>query len=173
MLKRTHTCGDLGAEHAGQTVILNGWVNTRRDHGGLVFIDLLDRYGLTQVVFDPDSGAALMDAAHDLRGEYVIGVEGVVSPRLPGKENPNLKTGAIEVQATEIEVFTRTQTPPFEISGGSEPNEELRLTHRYLDLRRPEMQRILLARHRMMQVMRRTMSDLSFVEVETPILGRS
>ncbi|MDB5349778.1 MAG: aspartyl-tRNA synthetase [Planctomycetota bacterium] len=173
MLKRTHTCGDLGAEHAGQTVILNGWVDTRRDHGGLVFIDLRDRYGLTQVVFDPDSGQALMDAAHDLRSEYVIGVKGTVARRYHGKENPKLKTGAIEVQATELEVFTRTETPPFEITGGSEPNEELRLSHRYLDLRRPEMQRILLLRHQMLQVMRRTMSDQNFVEIETPILGRS
>src|ERR1700704_1810315 len=88
MLKRTKTCGELAAEHAGQTVILNGWVDTRRDHGGLVFIDLRDRYGLTQVVFDPDSGAALMDEAHDLRAEYVIGVKGTVARRYQGKENP-------------------------------------------------------------------------------------
>jgi len=173
MLKRTHTCGELTGEHSGQTAILNGWVDTRRDHGGLVFIDLRDRYGLTQVVFDPEGGDALMAAAHDLRAEFVIGVKGVISPRLPGKENPKLKTGAIELQANEIEVFSRTETPPFEINGGSEPNEELRLTHRYLDLRRPEMQRIMLARHKMLQVMRRTMSDMNFVEVETPILGRS
>ncbi len=173
MLKRTHTCGELTGEQSGQTAILNGWVDTRRDHGGLVFIDLRDRYGLTQVVFDPKAGDALMAAAHDLRSEFVIGVKGVISPRLPGKENPKLKTGAIELQATEIEVFSKTETPPFEINGGSEPNEELRLTHRYLDLRRPEMQRIMLARHKMLQVMRRTMSDMDFVEVETPILGRS
>lgn len=173
MLKRTHTCGALTAENAGQTVILNGWVDTRRDHGGLVFIDLRDRYGLTQVVFDPSAGGSLMTAAHDLRSEFVIGVKGVVSRRLDGKTNPKLKTGEIEVQATEIELFNKTQTPPFEISGGSEPNEELRLTYRYLDLRRPEMQRILLARHKMLQTMRSTMAALDFVEVETPVLGRS
>ena len=173
MLKRSHTCGDLSIEHAGETVTLNGWIDTRRDHGGLVFLDLRDRYGLTQVVFDPQAGSQLMVAAHDLRPEFVIGVKGTVGKRLPGKENPKLKTGAIELQATELEVFNKAQTPPFEISGGSEPNEELRLTYRYLDLRRPEMQKILLARHRMLQVMRRTMSDLDFVEVETPILGRS
>lgn len=173
MLKRTHTCGELTKDHAGQTVVLNGWVDTRRDHGALVFIDLRDRYGVTQVVFDPDSGSALMDAAHELRAEFVIGVKGVVGRRLEGKDNPKLKTGQIEVQATEIEIFSKTQTPPFEISSGSEPNEELRLTYRYLDLRRPEMQRIMLARHKMMQVMRRTMSDLNFVEIETPVLGRS
>ncbi len=173
MLKRTHTCGALNAEHAGQTVILNGWVDTRRDHGGLVFIDLRDRYGVTQIVFDPSVSEALIQGAHDLRSEYVIGVKGNVARRLTGKENPKLKTGAIEVQVTELEVFNKTVTPPFEISGGSEPNEELRLTHRYLDLRRPEMQRILLMRHKMLQTMRRTMSDLDFVEVETPVLGRS
>ena len=173
MLKRSHTCGDLNAEHAGQTVILNGWVDTRRDHGGLVFIDLRDRYGITQVVFDPKAGESLKAAAQDLRSEFVIGVKGIVGKRLTGKENPKLKTGAIEVQATELEVFNKTATPPFEISGGSEANEELRLTHRYLDLRRPEMQRILLMRHEMLQVMRKTMSDQNFVEIETPILGRS
>ena len=173
MLKRTHTCGALTADDSGRVVTLNGWVDTRRDHGGLVFIDLRDRYGITQVVFDPEAGSELMDAAHDLRSEFVIGVSGTVAPRLAGKENPKLKTGAIEVQATAIEVFNKTVTPPFEISGGSEPNEELRLTHRYLDLRRPEMQRITLMKHRMLQVLRNRMSGLDFVEVETPILGRS
>ncbi|MBX6314588.1 MAG: aspartate--tRNA ligase [Isosphaeraceae bacterium] len=173
MLKRTHTCGELTVEHIGQSVILNGWVDTRRDHGGLVFIDLRDRYGITQVVFEPEAGADLMDAAHDLRSEFVIGVRGTVARRLPGKENPKLSTGAIEVKAAQLEIFNRTPTPPFEISGGKEPNEELRLTYRYLDLRRPEMQRIFLLRHRMAQVMRNTMSSLGFVEVETPMLGRS
>ncbi len=175
MLKRSHTCGDLTAEHAGQTVILNGWVDTRRDHGGLVFIDLRDRFGVTQVVFEPDAGAALFEAAQDLRSEYVIGVKGTVAPRLAGKENPKLKTGAIEVRATELEVFNRTPTPPFEISASvpAEPNEELRLTYRYLDLRRPDIQRIFVLRHQMYQVMRKAMTDMGFLEVETPMLGRS
>jgi aspartyl-tRNA synthetase len=175
MLKRTHTCGELNAEHVGQTVILNGWVDTRRDHGGLIFIDLRDRYGVTQVVFEPDAGEALMEAARDLRAEFVVGVRGTVARRLEGKANPKLATGQIEVRATELEVFNRTPTPPFEISASAavEPNEELRLTYRYLDLRRPAMQQILLARHRMAQVMRNTVSRMGFVEVETPILGRS
>src|SRR3954471_21487361 len=103
MLKRTHTCGDLTAENAGQEVILNGWVDTRRDHGGLVFIDLRDRYGLTQVVFEPGSGPS--ERSRELRNEHVIGVRGIVAPRLEGKENPKLKTGAIEVRARELEVF--------------------------------------------------------------------
>src|SRR3982751_154090 len=105
MLKRTHTCGDLSSTHAGQTVILNGWVDTRRDHGGLVFIDLRDRYGLTQVVFEPEAGAELIERAKDLRAEFVIGVRGQVAHRLEGKTNPKLKTGEIEVRATELEIF--------------------------------------------------------------------
>src|SRR5690349_4169453 len=166
MLKRTHTCGELTAENAGQSVILNGWVDTRRDHGGLVFIDLRDRFGITQVVFEPEAGAELMERAKDLRSEFVVGVRGTVARRLPGKENPKRKTGAIEVKAAELQIYNATQTPPFEISGGAEPNEELRLKYRYLDLRRPEMQRIFILRHRMAQVLRNTMSDLGFLEVE-------
>src|SRR5881227_2970856 len=98
MLKRTHTCGELGAEQAGQTVILNGWVDTRRDHGGLIFIDLRDRYGVTQVVFEPEAGEVLQEAARTLRNEFVVGVKGTVARRLPGKENPKLRTGAVEVK---------------------------------------------------------------------------
>jgi aspartyl-tRNA synthetase len=175
MLKRTHTCGELTAANEGHEVILNGWVDTRRDHGGLIFIDLRDRYGITQVVFEPEAGEALMAQAHDLRGEYVVGVKGKVSRRLAGKENTKRKTGEIEIRASEVEVFNRPPTPPFEISASatSEPNEELRLTYRYLDLRRPAMQEVFLLRHRMAQLMRNTMSDLGFVEIETPVLGRS
>jgi aspartyl-tRNA synthetase len=172
MLKRTHTCGELGVDHVGQTVILNGWVEAWRDFGGLAFIDVRDRFGLTQVVFEPEAGAELQAAARELRSEYVIGIKGVVARRLPGKENPNLKTGAIEVRASELEVTNASPTPPFAISG-AEPNEELRLKYRYLDLRRPAMQSVFVLRHRMTQLMRRTMSDLGFLEVETPMLGRS
>src|ERR1700733_13921335 len=128
MLKRTHTCGDLGVDHVGQTVILNGWVEAWRDFGGLAFIDVRDRFGLTQVVFEPEAGAELQAAARELRSEYVIGIKGVVARRLPGKENPNLKTGAIEVRASELEVMNVSPTPPFEISG-AEPKEELRLKY--------------------------------------------
>jgi aspartyl-tRNA synthetase len=175
MLKRTQTCGELTKDHIGQEVILNGWVDTRRDHGGLIFIDLRDRYGLTQVVFEPGAEGTespLLKAA-ELRNEHVIGVKGVVNPRLFGKENPKLKTGAIEVRATELEVFNASPTPPFEVNGASEANEELRLQYRYLDLRRPAMQEIFILRHKMSQLMRNTMSSLGFLEVETPILGRS
>jgi aspartyl-tRNA synthetase len=172
LLKRTHTCGELTTEHVGNQVVLNGWVDAWRDFGGLLFIDLRDRYGITQVVFEPDSGAALQAQARELRNEYVAGIKGTVAPRLPGKENPRLKTGGIEVRATELVVYNATPTPPFEMHG-PEPNEELRLTYRYLDLRRPAMHEIFLVRHRLSQLMRQTMSEMNFVEIETPILGRS
>ncbi len=173
MLKRTHTCGELTADQVGQTVVLCGWVDTRRDHGGLVFIDLRDRFGLTQVVFDPeDGGPALLDSAQQLRNEYVIGVKGTVHLRLPGKDNPKLKTGQIEVKVAQLELFNACQTPPFEMTG-PEANEELRLSYRFLDLRRPTVQKVMVLRHRMMQVMRRMMSEMGFLEFETPMLGRS
>jgi aspartyl-tRNA synthetase len=172
LLKRTHTCGELGPGHVGQSVILDGWVDARRDFGGLVFIDLRDRYGITQVVFEPDAGAELQARAGELRSEYVVGVRGTVARRLPGKENPKLKTGAIEVRAEELVLYNATPTPPFEIHG-PEPNEELRFTHRYLDLRRPAVQEVFMVRHRLAQLMRRVMSDLGFLEIETPVLGRS
>jgi aspartyl-tRNA synthetase len=161
----------LTAEELGREVVLNGWVNAYRDFGGVVFIDLRDREGLTQVVFEPEAGKELQEAAQALRNEWVIGVRGTVRRRLPGKENPRLGTGEIELQVSALEVFNATQTPPFEIDG--EANEELRLKHRFLDLRRPEMQRIVEIRHRLAQTMRRAMTDLGFWEIETPILGRS
>ncbi len=148
MLKRTHTCGELTAENEGQTVILNGWVDTRRDHGGLIFIDLRDRYGLTQVVFEPDAGKALMDSAHDLRGEFVIGVKGVVSKRLEGKNEPQAQDRRDrDSRRGSGSPATAPPPRPFEIASDTEPNEELRLTYRYLDLRRPSMQKIFLLRH--------------------------
>jgi aspartyl-tRNA synthetase len=172
MLKRTHSCGELTIDHVGQTVVLNGWVDAWRDFGGLTFIDIRDRGGVTQVVFEPDAGAELQAQARELRSEYVIGVRGIVAARLPGKTNPKLKTGAIEVRGQALEVFNATPTPPFEIQG-AEANEELRLKYRYLDLRRPAMQDVFYLRHRMAQRMRAVMSEEGFWEVETPILGRS
>jgi aspartyl-tRNA synthetase len=172
MLKRTHTCGELTLDHVGQEVVLNGWVDAWRDFGGLTFIDVRDRDGITQVVFEPDAGAELQAAARELRNEYVIGVRGVVAARLEGKTNPRLKTGQIEVRGRALEVFNATPTPPFEIQG-AEANEELRLKYRYLDLRRPAMQEVFRLRHRMAQRMRAVMTEQGFWEVETPILGRS
>ncbi len=172
LYQRTATCGDLSSDHVGQMATLNGWVDAYRDFGGLVFIDLRDRYGITQVVFEPDSGAELQAQARELRNEFVVGVKGIVAPRLAGKENPKLKTGAIELRARELVVYNATPTPPFEMHGPA-PNEELRLTHRYLDLRRPSMLKVFETRHRLGQLMRRMMSEMGFLEVETPILGRS
>ena len=138
----------------------------------MIFIDLRDRYGVTQVVFEPDAGNELQARGSELRNEFVVGVKGTVAPRLPGKENPKLKTGGIEVRVEELVVYNATPTPPFEMHG-PDPNEELRLTYRYLDLRRPDKQAIFILRHRLAQLMRNTMSELGFLEVETPILGRS
>jgi aspartyl-tRNA synthetase len=162
----------LTKDHVGQFVVLNGWVDAWRDFGGLLFIDLRDRYGMTQAVFEPDAGADLQARARELRSEYVVGIKGKVAPRLPGKENPKRKTGAIEVRATELVVYNATPTPPFELHG-PEPNEELRLKYRFLDLRRPDMQRIFVLRHTLCQIMRNVMSQQGFLEFETPILGRS
>src|ERR1700677_11476 len=172
LLKRTHTCGELATEDWGKSVVLNGWVDAYRDFGGLIFIDLRDRYGVTQVVFEPDAGKELQARGGELRNEFVVGVKGTVAPRLRGKENSKLKTGGIEVRVRELVVYNATPTPPFEMHG-PDPNEELRLTYRYLDLRRPDKQAIFILRHRLPQLMRNTMSELGFLEIETPILGRS
>lgn len=166
LLKRTHTCGELTKTDVGADVALNGWVDAWRDFGGLVFIDLRDRFGVTQVVFEPEAGADLQAQARELRNEYVVGIRGKVAARLAGKENPKLQTGAVEVRAVELVVYNASPTPPFEING-PEPNEELRLKYRFLDLRRPELQRVFVMRHRICQVMRQSLSDQGFLEVET------
>jgi aspartyl-tRNA synthetase len=173
--RRTHTCGELRATHAGQSVVLNGWVNTRRDQGSLVFINLRDRYGLTQVVFEADK-PELVKAAQELRSEFCVAVTGTVARRLPGKENRNLDTGEIEVKATDLVILNRCPTPPFEVAelpNTELANEDLRLQYRYLDLRRPSLQRILMLRHQMIKVIRDHLSARGFLEVETPFLGRS
>ncbi|CAG0971742.1 aspartyl-tRNA synthetase [Phycisphaerales bacterium] len=175
MLIRTHTCGQLRESDVGKSVRLNGWVNSYRDHGNLIFIDLRDRYGLTQVVFDKESGlsAGAMDAADKLRNEDVIACEGMVRVRVGG-ENPKLATGKIEIVVDKLEVLAKTDNPPFLPDDLSKlPNEELRLTHRYIDLRRPSMQRILSTRHKVYQTTRRYFDENGFLEVETPILYKS
>lgn len=175
---RTHNCGELRLEYAGQQVVVCGWVDTYRDHKGVLFVDLRDRYGKTQVVFSPnpespDQDGALMETARSLRAEYVIRVKGIVERRPAGTENPKLATGEIEVRALECEILNRSLTPPFMPSAPDLPGEDVRLRYRYLDLRRPEMQRTLLLRHRMIKLMRDYFDALKFVEVETPMLGRS
>ncbi len=173
--RRTHTCGDLRLDHAGADVTIAGWVNSYRDHGtGLVFIDIRDREGLTQAVFDrEDASQELLEAADKLRAEDVIAVKGRVRKR-DGGPNPKLDTGEIEVVAQELHILAKADTPPFQ-PGDPEslPGEELRLKHRYLDLRRPEMQRTLRTRHRVMKVARDYFDENGFTEVETPILCRS
>ncbi|MCS7166638.1 MAG: aspartate--tRNA ligase [Gemmatales bacterium] len=171
--KRTHTCGELRASDAGKTVTLCGWVHAYRDHGGLVFIDLRDRYGITQIVFDPAAGREMHALARELRSEWVVSVTGLVSKRPEGTRNPKLATGEIEVRAKHLEVLNRADTPPFEIASDEPVNEEVRLRFRYLDLRRPLMQQVLLLRHRLNKIVHRYFDELGFIEVETPMLGRS
>jgi len=174
---RTHSCGALRTGHEGDTVVLKGWVDTRRDHGGLVFVDLRDRYGLTQVVFSPqDNEAAYADAGR-LRREDVISVKGTVRPRGEQAVNPDLATGAIEVKAHELNVLNTAATPPFVVSMHEErqmdTSEALRLEHRYLDLRRPALQQNLTLRHRLYQTTRRYFDERDFLEIETPVLTKS
>src|SRR5437016_14121848 len=134
---RTHTCGDLNKEAIGQQVTLAGWVNRRRDHGGLVFLDIRDRYGITQVTCDPERSAEAHRVASEVRSEYVVQVSGKVVPRLAGTENPHLSTGAIEIAADDIVILNPSRTTPFPITDSIQVDESLRLTYRYLDLRRP------------------------------------
>jgi len=169
--KRTHTCGELRKENENQTVSLMGWVDRRRDHGGLIFIDLRDRYGTTQIQINPESQA--YEEAKSLRSEFVVAFKGRVRPRPEGMVNAKLLTGEIELMAEEMEILNTSKTPPFPVSGESNVSEDLRLKYRYLDLRRPEMQRHLLVRHQVAQIVRRFLSALQFVEVETPILSKS
>ncbi|MGB9826537.1 MAG: OB-fold nucleic acid binding domain-containing protein, partial [Desulfofundulus sp.] len=172
-LKRTHHCGLLRREHAGQTVVLMGWVQRRRDHGGLIFIDLRDRSGLVQVVFSPDRAGDAFSKAGAVRTEYVLAVVGQVEPRPAGTENPNLATGEIEVVARDMRILNPAKTPPFYIEDGVDVDENVRLRYRYLDLRRPEMQQALILRHRAAKAVRDFLDMHGFVEIETPMLTRS
>lgn len=169
---RTHDCNSLRKSDIGRQVTLAGWVNVTRDHGGVIFIDLRDREGLTQVVFRPEENAELAKQAHTLRGEDVIQVSGTVAARLPGTENPNLATGDIEIIPSELLILNRAEPLPFPLD--SEPqNEDLRMTHRYLDLRRPRFARNLRIRHRAAKATRDYLDSQGFVEVETPVLSKS
>ena len=169
---RTHHCAQLRSEHINQRVTLSGWVDSRRDHGGVIFIDLRDREGLTQIVFKPDTAPEAAATAHHLRPEFVIRVEGTVSARLPGTTNTKLPTGEIEVVADKIEILNTAETPPFPLDD-TDSNEDLRLTHRYLDLRRPNMRHKLRERHRIVRAIRTSLDEQGFIEVETPILSKS
>ena len=168
---RTHGAGTLRREHAGETVTIAGWVDTRRDHGGVAFLDLRDRSGIVQVVADPEASDAL-EAAHRVRPEWVIAVTGTVRARPEGMRNDRLATGDVELAATSIEVLSVADTPPFPVEEGIEASEELRLRHRYVDLRRPRLARNLQLRAQVTSVIRRVMERNGFVDVETPVLTR-
>ena len=173
-LKRTHSCGELRLGDAGREVVLMGWVQRRRDHGGLIFVDLRDRRGLTQVVFNPEINPDTHNKAGVLRDEFVLAVRGVVNPRPPEMVNPNLPTGEIEVMVSELRLLNSAKTPPFELEDYRlDISEALRLKYRYLDLRRPSVMKNILFRHHAAQVVRQFLNGQGFIEVETPILTKS
>ncbi|MBX3331542.1 MAG: aspartate--tRNA ligase [Nitrospira sp.] len=170
---RTHRCGELSAKQVGQTVVLNGWVQRRRDHGMVIFIDLRDRTGITQVVFNAERNIRVHQAAHALRSECVVSVTGQVMARPDESKNSNLSTGEVEVFVDEVEILNEAKTPPFLIEDDAEVTEAIRLKYRFLDLRRPRMQRLLSLRHGITQATREFVNAEGFLEVETPILTKS
>jgi aspartyl-tRNA synthetase len=170
---RTYTCGELTAAHIDQQVTLAGWINRRRDHGGLIFLDIRDRYGMTQVICDPERSAQAHRAASELRSEYVVQIHGTVVRRLAGTENSHLSTGEIEIAAEEILILNPARTTPFPISDAISVDESLRLKYRYLDLRRPRMRENIILRHRIVKYMRDYLDERGFLEIETPMLMKS
>ena len=172
-MKRTHTCGELNRNHLGEEVRLSGWVHKIRDHGGVFFIDLRDRYGITQVVLNPQFSPEAHAGGARLRPEFVISARGTVMERPEGTVNPKLATGEIEVKARKLELLSESRTPPFPISDDVQVNEEIRLKYRYLDLRRPRMLRNLILRDKVVLTARNFLSQEGFLEIETPILTKS
>jgi aspartyl-tRNA synthetase len=172
-LRRTHTCNQLGSDFAGQEVILMGWVLRRRDHGGVIFIDLRDRWGITQIVFNPELDPEVHKKAHQLRSEWVLAVRGTVSQRPGDMENKKLVTGAIEILVTELRILNTSDTPPFPLDEDVEVSDNLRLQYRYMDLRRPEIANNLIMRHQVVQAARNYLNDNEFIDIETPMLTRS
>ena len=171
--RRTHTCGELRESNIGQNVVLNGWVDRRRDLGGVIFIEIRDRHGITQIVFEPTFNEQAHNAAKDLRSEFVISVEGVVRKRPADTDNPDLATGHIDVMVNNLVILNHAETPPFAIKDDIETHEDLRLKYRYLDLRRPKLQKSLILRHQMAQITRQYFDENGFIEVETPVLMKS
>ncbi len=172
-LRRTHSCNELGKENVGEDVVLMGWVLRRRDHGGVIFIDLRDRNGLTQIVFNPEINPEVHDKAHQLRSEWVLAVKGKVEPRPGDMANPKLVTGEIEVLIDELCILNKSETPPFPLDEVTEISDNLRLQYRYLDLRRPEKAANLIIRHKAVQSVRNYLDDNGFLDIETPMLTRS
>jgi len=169
-MQRTQKNNELRVSHAGQSVTLVGWVHRRRDHGGMIFIDLRDRYGLTQIVSDPTKYPEAHSLANEVRPEYVIKIVGTVRVRPEGQDNSNMETGKIEVLITNIEILNRSKTPPFEIDRENDVDESVRLKYRYLDLRKERMQNNIIVRHKVVKMMRDILDRQDFIEVETPIL---
>ncbi|CAN5787774.1 aspartate--tRNA ligase [soil metagenome] len=167
------TCGELRASDAGTSAVLKGWVNRRRDHGGLIFLDLRDRYGLTQVVCNPEDSPAAHGVAEGIRSEYVVEVRGNVRERPEGTRNSRMPTGDVEVDAVEVTIINAAKTPPFEINEDTDVDESIRLEYRYLDLRRPRMQQNLMLRHKVIKTIRDFLDARDFVEIETPVLIKS
>jgi len=172
-LQRTHTCGELRKTDTGKQVILNGWVDTRRDLGGVIFIDLRDRYGKTQLVFSPQDDAEAHAIADQLRTEYVIGIKGVVENRDDININPKMATGEIDIRCSDLVIYSKAETPPFEIKDDTKVNDDVRLKYRYLDLRRPSMQEKLMLRSKAYHVIRSYFNQNEFAEIETPVLMKS
>ncbi|MDX1994898.1 MAG: amino acid--tRNA ligase-related protein, partial [bacterium] len=172
-MMKTHTCGELRESHAGQTVTLAGWVNRRRDQGGLIFIDLRDRWGITQVVIDQATAPEAHATASQARSEYVLQVQGVVRPRPEGTANLELATGMIDVEASTIVILNESKVPAITINKEENTDEYRRMQYRYLDLRRPQMQHNIITRHRMVKFIRDFLDEKGFVEIETPILFKT
>ncbi len=167
---RTHTCGELTAKNIGENVTLSGWVNRRRDLGNLIFINMRDRYGITQVVFDPSINEECLKIAEDIRHEYVVQIIGEVKARIEGQENRDMKTGEIEIYVNEVKILNKSKTPPFEISQDNQSSEDLRLKYRYLDLRHERMQKNIIMRHKIVKEIRDFLDEEDFLEIETPVL---
>ncbi len=172
-MKRTHFCADLRETDIDQTVVLMGWVQHRRDHGGVIFVDLRDRKGITQVVFNPLISEAVHEKAQGIRSEFVIGVQGKVAARPADMVNPNMATGGIEILVEELSIFSKARTPVFPIEDRVEASENIRLQYRYLDLRRPQLKRNLLARHKATMAIRNYLDQNGFIDIETPFLTKS
>lgn len=172
-MHRTCGCGDVREHHSGKQLTLAGWVQRRRDHGGLIFVDLRDRSGVVQLVFSPQYGELAFHKAEDIRNEYVVAIIGQVRERSEDTVNSNMPTGKIEVVVTEMRILNKAKTPPFYIEDDISVDENVRLKHRYLDLRRPEMQRNLIMRHKIIHEMRSFLNELDFLEIETPMLTKS
>ena len=172
-MKRTHNCGELRAEDIGTEVVLMGWVQRRRDHGGVIFVDFRDRHGITQIVFNPEIAEEMHKKAQELRSEYVLGVRGKVESRPDDMLNPNMVTGAIEILVEELKIFNKAETPPFQVEDRIEASENIRLKYRHIDLRRPRLQNNMVIRSKVAKIIRDYFDDQDFLDIETPVLTKS